>query len=267
MSRQAIGLFDSGLGGLTVARAVRALLPAEQIVYIADSGRCPYGPRPREEVRRFSLELLDRLAGEGVKLVIVACNTATAALMPEWPTHYPFPVLGVIAPGAQAAVAATQNGRIGLVATEGTVKSGAYARIIAELRPGAEVHAQGCPKFVAAVEAGLSQWAPEVVAMAREYISPLVERGIDTLILGCTHFPHLADVIRQTAGPEVRLIDPAAETARQARELLARAGALSADGEEQPRCRFFTTGDPATFVRLGNVLWPGGVPNCEHIDV
>lgn len=264
MSRQAIGLFDSGLGGLTVARAVREIMPGEDIVYIADSGRCPYGPRPQEEVRRFSLQLLDRLAGEGVKLVIVACNTATAALLAEWPTNYPFPVLGVIAPGARAAVAATQNGRIGLLATEGTVRSGAYAQLIAELRPGTEVHAQACPKFVAAVEAGLDQWAPEVVAMAREYVGPLVERGIDTLVLGCTHFPHLTDVIGRTAGPGVRLVDPAAETAREARELLVRVGTLA--GGEGGQCRFFTTGDPATFVRLGNVLWPGGVTNCGHID-
>lgn len=265
MARHGIGLFDSGLGGLAVARAVRELLPGEDIVYIGDTRRCPYGPRPQSEVRRFSLQLLDRLADEGVKLVIVACNTATAALLPEWPTHYPFPVIGVIAPGARAAVAATQNGRIGLLATEGTVRSGAYARFIAELRPGTEVHAQACPRFVAVVEAGLDQWAPEVVAMAGDYVRPLVERGIDTLVLGCTHFPHLAGIIGQTAGPGVRLVDPGAETARAARDMLACAGSLVTEGRGESR--FFTTGDQATFVRLGNVLWPGGVTHCEHIDL
>lgn len=264
MAKQAIGFFDSGLGGLTVARAVRVLMPNEDIIYIGDSGRCPYGPRPAGEVRAFSLQILDQLADHGVKLAIVACNTATAALMPEWPAGYSFPVLGVIAPGAQAAASATRNGRVGLIATEGTVKSGAYARVIADLNPGARVFGQGCPKFVAAVEAGRDQWSPEVVAAAKEYVTPLKDYGIDTLILGCTHFPHLAGVIGQTAGAGVTLVDPAEETARQARDLLARAGTLAGSGEKASS-RFFTSGDVETFIRLGNILWPGGVEDCSHI--
>lgn len=267
MTKQAIGFFDSGLGGLTVARAVRNLMPAEDIIYIGDSGRCPYGPRPANEVRRFSLEILDRLADYGVKLAIVACNTATAALMTDWPTTYPFPVLGVIAPGAQAAAAASRNGRIGLVATEGTVKSGAYARAIAGLNPDAVVIGQGCPKFVDAVEAGVDQWSPGVVAAAREYVAPVAAQGVDTLILGCTHFPHLAGVIADVAGQGVRLVDPAEETARQAWVMLTESGKLAAPDGSRPTSRFFTSGDAGTFVRLGNVLWPGGVPGCEHIEV
>lgn len=265
MSKQPIGFFDSGLGGLTVARAVSELLPGEDLVYIGDSGRCPYGPRPADEVRRFSLQILDRLAAEHVKLAIVACNTATAALMAAWPTAYPFPVLGVIGPGARAAVAATRTGRIGLVATEGTVRSGAYAQAISELNGDAQVFGQGCPKFVAAVEAGLSQWAPEVVAAAQEYIGPLLGQGIDTLILGCTHFPHLAGVIGQVAGPGVTLVDPAGEVAAEARSLLAAAGQLAPADGRAPLRRFYTSGDPEVFVKLGNVLWPDGVPDCQQI--
>lgn len=273
MSQAAIGVFDSGLGGLTVARVVRDQLPGERIVYLADSGRCPYGPRSQRQVREFSIEILDRLAERGVKLAIVACNTATAALMePAWPTHYPFPVLGVIAPGARAAVTATRNGRIGLLATEGTVRSGAYGRAIVALRPTAEVFAQGCPRLVAAVEAGLDQRDPEVVAAVAEYVQPLVDQGIDTLILGCTHFPHLANVIAAATGPGVTLVDPAGETVREARMLLQAAGEAAVGDETlSPLVAtadlFLTSGDVETFVRLAGIFWPGAVHAGQHIEL
>lgn len=279
MVQARIGIFDSGLGGLTVARVLRDQLPDAPIVYFADSGRCPYGPRPAMQVRTFSLEILDLLAGYDVALTIVACNTATAALaQPEWPHEYTFPVLGVIEPGARAAVAATQNGRIGLLTTEGTMRSGAYERAIHRLRPEAMVCGQGAPKLVTAVEAGLGQRDPRVIAAVREYVAPLVGQGIDTLVLGCTHFPHLAGIIGEIAGPTVTVVDPAGETARQAKALLASgldaATTERTDSDAAAMVRspaaadlFLTSGDAGTFCRLAGTFWPGVVTQCQHIEM
>lgn len=276
MLQARIGIFDSGLGGLTVARVLRDQLPDAPIVYFADSGRCPYGPRPGTQVRTFSLEILDLLANHGVSLAIVACNTATAALAePEWPQAHPFPVLGVIEPGARAAVAATQNGRIGLLTTEGTLRSGAYERAIRRLRPASVVCGQGAPKLVTAVEAGLEQRDPRVIAAVREYVAPLVGQGIDTLVLGCTHFPHLASIIGEIAGPTVTLVDPAGETVRQAKALLASghdaaatdSGAAAAVRSPRAPDLFLTSGDAGTFCRLAGTFWPGVVSECQHVEM
>jgi glutamate racemase len=247
-----IGVFDSGVGGLTVARALMDLLPDERIVYYGDTARGPYGPRNLDEVRRFSSEIVAHLADEDVKLVVAACNTATAAALdPTRPADvaFPVPVVGVIEPAVRSAVAATRNGRVGVIGTRGTVASRSYDRAIGAIAPGVELHARACPRFVELVEAGRIS-DPEVLEVAEGYLAPLKAAGVDTLILGCTHYPLLTGVLSYVMGPEVRLVSSAEETARRVFALLMDAGALAAG----PRAahRFIASGDGAGFAALAN---------------
>ncbi|MCG0239640.1 MAG: glutamate racemase [Firmicutes bacterium] len=266
MPQRPIGFFDSGEGGLTVARAVAELLPGEEILYACDSAHFPYGPRPLPEVRRFFLRFAQFFADQGCKLVVIACNTATAAvLLSGPPPELPLPVLGVVEPGARAAVAATRNGRIGVVATQATVGAGVYPRVIAGLAPGARVVQQACPVLVTLAEQGVVE-SPEVREEVRRCLEPLLAEGIDTLVLGCTHLPHMQKVIGEVVGPEVRLVDPGMATAREVREYLARRGLLN-PAASGGRLRFYTTGDPDRFVRVARLLWPGRVHRADHLPL
>jgi glutamate racemase len=245
-----IGVFDSGVGGLTVARALMDLLPDERITYLGDTARGPYGPRPLDEVRTFSTGIIDHLAAQGTKLVVAACNTATAAIDPARGAvlDFPVPVVGVIDPAARSAVAATRSGRVGVIGTVGTVESGAYDRAVAAVDPGVELISQACPRFVDLVERGRTTDA-EVRDAAETYLRPLVDAGVDTLILGCTHYPLLTGVLSYVMGPEVVLISSAEETARRVFARLVDEGALSPGGGTAAH-RFIATGDGAAFSRL-----------------
>ena len=265
MERLPIGVFDSGLGGLTVAREIARALPHESILYLGDTARCPYGPRDLAEVRRFVLEIGSWLTHRGVKLIVVACNTATAAGLALAQRAFDVPVIGVVEPGARAAVMATVNRRVGVIGTVGTIESGAYSRAVRALDAGVTVFSAATPRFVDIVEEGLRRgpgpletWMsetaevfirPSFFEIGRDYLDPLKRSGIDTLVLGCTHFPLLSASIQQVVGPSVRLISSAEETAREVAETLERRGQLI--GEAEPQYRFATTGDPEEFARLG----------------
>lgn len=251
-------MFDSGVGGLTVARALMDLLPDERLVYFGDTARGPYGPRDLDEVRRFTAEIVAYLAAQDTKLVVAACNTATAAALspaPEALRDLPVPVLGVIAPAVAAAVKATRNGRIGVIGTVGTIASGSYDAAITGAAPEVKLFSQACPRFVDLVELGRVTDA-EVLDIAREYLAPLVAAGVDTVILGCTHYPLLTGVLSYTLGPEVVLVSSAEATARAVFGHLVDGGLLAdggVPGGSQPAGgpreahRFVVSGDGHAF--------------------
>lgn len=244
-----IGVFDSGLGGLTVARAILDRLPDERLIYFGDTARLPYGPKSPDTVRRYSREIGSYLVGEGVKAIVIACNTATAHALAALRAELPVPVLGVIEPGARAAVSASASGNIGVLGTAGTVRSGAYERAIRELSPSVRILSQPCPLFVPLVEEGwTSHEATRLVAA--EYLAPLIAAGVDALVLGCTHYPNLRPVLEDIAGPRVTLVDSARETASELARVLAE-HRLAAPAASEPRHRFVASDDPAQFLRLG----------------
>jgi glutamate racemase len=225
-----IGMFDSGVGGLTVARAVIDLLPHEDLVYFGDTARCPYGPRPPKEVRAFALEIMDALVEEGVKIVVIACNSAASTALDEARRRYDLPLLSVIEPGIKAAVAATRNRSIGVIGTEATVQSGSYDRALAETKFNATLSSQACPRFVEFVEQG-DTTSEELLKTAESYLAPLKQTGVDTLILGCTHYPLLAGVIQYVMGEDVVLVSSAEATAAEVYGLLRATAALNSSVE------------------------------------
>ncbi len=245
-----IGVFDSGLGGLTVVRAIMDTLPGESIVYFGDTARYPYGPRPLEETRGFAVEIARHLVGQDVKLVVVACNTATAAAFDDVAEAVPVPVVGVIEPAVRAATRATRNGRVGLIATEATVRSRAYERALLALDPDrtVELIPQACPRFVEFVERG-DTTSDEVLAAARSYLALLGVAGVDTLILGCTHYPLLRGAIQHVMGEDVLLLSSAEETASAVYEALTTNGAIREEGG-RPEHRFESSGNPGRFAEL-----------------
>lgn len=245
----AIGMFDSGVGGLTVARAVLDQLPGERLLYIGDTSNTPYGPRPVQEVRRLALNVMDELVDSGVKMLVIACNTASAAVLHDARSRYTrgkgVPVVEVIHPAARAAARVTRNGRIGLIATQGTVDSHAYADALSAV-PGISLFSQPCPRFVELAESGTTT-GPEVMATAEESLAPVKAAGVDTLILGCTHYPLLAGPISYVMGEEVTLVTSSQETAKDVYRELARRNLLRAPGAPAPGHEFRSTGDPDSF--------------------
>jgi glutamate racemase len=243
-----IGIFDSGFGGLTVARAVLDQLPHESVVYFGDTARAPYGPRPIAETRRFALECLDRLVDHGVKLLVIACNTASAAVLHDARERYDLPVIEVIRPAVRRAAAATRTGRVGVISTLGTHQSQAYVDAFAAA-PQIEVVSQPCPRFVEFVEAGVTG-GKELLDVARGYLEPVVARDVDTLVLGCTHYPLLTGVISYVMGDGVTLVSSAEETAKDVYRVLADGDLLRPDDLPAPTLAFSTTGDADQFRRL-----------------
>ena len=244
-----LGVFDSGIGGLTVARALFAQLPRESVIYFGDTARVPYGPKSPDTVRRYGAEIQAYLLHRGVKALVVACNTITAHALEYLREHAPVPVVGVIEPGARAAVQAAPGGRIGVIGTAGTVASGAYERAIRALRPDAQVTAVACPLFVPFVEEGWFDH-PAAELVAREYLAPLQRAGVSVLVLGCTHYPLLKPLLARVMGPGVKLIDSAEETANAvARELSSRG--LEAPSGFAPRHRFVVSDDEPRFRTVG----------------
>lgn len=249
MNNAPLGVFDSGIGGLTVAHAIFERLPAESVVYFGDTARVPYGPKSPETVRRYSGEILQYLLGRGVKMVVVACNTSTAHALDDLRRRSPVPVIGVIEPGAKAAVRATTSGRIGVIGTAGTIASGAYERAIKALRPDAAVISQACPLFVPLVEEGWFEH-PATELVAREYLEPLRAAGIDVLVLGCTHYPLLKPLLGRVLGPAVRLIDSAEETAAAVAREIDSGGLATADSKHVTH-EFVVSDDEPRFRSVG----------------
>ncbi|GAB3914259.1 glutamate racemase [Microlunatus endophyticus] len=248
-----IGIFDSGFGGLTVARAVMDQLPNEDIVYLGDTARSPYGEQPIADVREFTLECLDHLVGLGVKALVIACNSGSAATLRDARERYDVPVIEVILPAARRAVATTRNGRIGVICTEATAHSMAYDDAFA-VAPGVELFTAACPKFVPYVEAGITG-GPELLAAAEDYLAPLRAAGIDTLVLGCTHYPLLTGVLSVVLGDGVSLVSSAAACADSVYSELSADG-LTHNEPREARHTFLTTGNPESFSRLGRRLIP-----------
>ncbi|HVB07159.1 MAG TPA: glutamate racemase [Acidimicrobiales bacterium] len=266
MDDRPIGIFDSGFGGLTVARALIDLLPEEQVVYVGDSARYPYGPRSAEEVAKFSAEIVEHLVvHEGVKMVVVACNTASAVALDELRFSYSVPVLGVIEAGLRSAALATRNGRVGVIGTVGTISSGAYQRAAATLRIGAEVHLAACPGFVEFVERGEID-TDQVHVLAERLLSPLATLDIDTLLLGCTHYPFLARTIADVMGRDVVLVSSAEETAFDVRSILQATG-LGRRGERTTEHRFLSSGDVGWFAEMGSRLLGPELHHAEHLPL
>ncbi len=258
-----IGVFDSGIGGLTVVRALRRLLPDEAILFFGDTARVPYGPKSAETVRRFALEDAGFLVSRGVKMIVVACNTVSSVALPDLVRRVPHPVVGVVEPGARAAAAGSRSGRIGVIGTRGTVASEAYPKSIRARRPDARVEQAACPLFVPLVEEGWTM-GPVALAVAREYLEPLRASGIDTLVLGCTHYPLLAAVIASVMGAGVTLVDTAEETARDVRDLLAaRDLAASRRGED----RFVVSDIPHRFEDEARAFLGEALPRVERVGV
>jgi glutamate racemase len=249
MNRAPIGIFDSGLGGLTVAREIFSHLPHDATIYFGDTARVPYGPKSPDTVRRYSREILDWLVRQQVKAVVVACNTSTAHALETLTAASPVPVIGVVRPGARAAVRAAPEGPIGVIGTAGTVASGAYVRAIQADAPGREVLQQACPLFVPFVEEGWFEH-PAVELVARDYLAPLQRAGVRVLVLGCTHYPLLKPLLRRVLGPEVTLIDSAEETARAVAGALREAGLEAPEGSA-PAHRFAVSDDPERFLTVG----------------
>ncbi len=263
MDPRPIGVFDSGVGGLTVLHECLVTMPAEDFVYLGDHARLPYGPRPLGEIRRFAHEIAAYLEGQGVKLIVVACNAATSAALPALQESLAVPVVGVIAPEAAAAVRATRNRRIGLLATQATVTAGRYEALVHALDAGARVTSVACPRLVPLIEAG-----EQTVDAVREYAAPLRAAGCDTVILGCTHYPLIRPVLQRVFGRDVTLVFSADETAAEVADTLARKGWERESGDGRlGECRFLTTGDPGLFRSLGERFLQLPLDDVERVSV
>lgn len=248
MAAQPIGVFDSGIGGLTVVAALRALLPNESIFYVGDTARVPYGGKSAATVQRYSQEIAGMLLKEEAKTVVVACNTASALALAGLEETLPVTVTGVILPGARAAIAKTENGHIGVIGTRATIGSGAYERALRSLSPEAKITARACPLLVPLIEEGWleSRVTDEII---REYLAPLMEQGVDTLVLGCTHYPLLRNAIARVAGEKIALVDSAQNCALAVRDLLEREN-LRAPASDHGALRVVLTDPPDAFLRV-----------------
>jgi glutamate racemase len=260
-----IGIFDSGVGGLTVLKELLVQLPGESTVYLGDTARVPYGVRSPETVRRYSFENTRFLVGRGIKLLVVACNTVSAVSLDAIRGSVSVPVVGVIEPGAKAAVAATKTKKIGVIGTDATVRSGSYARAITSIDPSVEVFSLACPLFVPLVEEGWTE-GPVVELTAARYLAELKDTGIDTLVLGCTHYPLLKEVLSAAMGPGVRLIDSAVETAAETKVILESLG-LRNPGSGQVRRTFCVTDAPEKFMRVGERFLCRRLDHLEQVNL
>lgn len=261
-----IGVFDSGIGGLTVVREILRQLPHEDVIYFGDTARVPYGPKSPETVTRYAHEITAFLQHEGVKAVVVACNTATAHAIESLRDTFTLPIVGVIDPGARAAVRSSPAEQIGVIGTLGTITSGAYERAIHAVNPGARVVARPCPLFVPFVEEGwLEHEATALVA--HEYLTPLAQSGIDTLVLGCTHYPLLKPVIARAVGPDIHLIDSAEETAAELARLLEERALQHPGRDDAPKLRFIASDVPEQFRRVGQRFLGSTIHAVETITL
>ena len=263
-NKQPIGVFDSGLGGLTVVKQLQRILPNEYLVYFGDTARIPYGTKSKWLIQRFAMEDALFLLDFNIKILVVACNTASSSALPVLQDRLDIPVVGVVEPGAHAAVAATRNKKIGVIGTSATIASGSYARSIKALMPQAEIFNQACPLLVSLVEEG---WLDDEVTVLtlKKYLKPLMEARVDTIILGCTHYPLLEPVIRRIVGPEVTLIDSGKETAKAVQQILKDHQLLNPDskkGEDQ----YFVSDSPEAFAKVGSLFLGKPLPGVKRVD-
>ncbi len=265
MSNAPIGIFDSGVGGLTVARAILDQLPHESILYIGDTARGPYGPRPLAEVRDFSLETLDFLVEQGGKALVIACNTASAAMLRDARERYSVPVIEVIQPAVRRAVAATRTGKVGVIGTRATIDSQAYLDAFAAA-PQLQITSTACPKFVEFVERGETS-GEAITQVAREYLQPMIDADVDTLVLGCTHYPLLTGVISYVMGNGVSLVSSAEETAKDLYRVLVEGSLLRDSGAPAPTHRFLATGDAKAFEGLARRFLGPEVGSVQHQEL
>jgi glutamate racemase len=265
MDPRAVGVFDSGMGGLTVLHECLVTMPHEDFVYLGDAARLPYGPRPLGELRRFSREIAGYLEQEGVKLIVAACNSATSAALPELQTRLAVPIVGVLTPEAHAAVQATRKRRVGLLATQATVASGRYEELVRTLDAGVRVVPVACPRLVPLIESD-DPFGADTVAAVREYAAPLKAAGVDTVILGCTHYPLIRPIFQRVFGRDVTLAFSAEETAREVAETLARKRIENAAGREGVY-RFLTTGEPELFRSTGARFLQLPIAEVEHVTI
>ncbi len=289
-----IGIFDSGYGGLTVLRDIIATLPREKTIFVGDSAHFPYGPKNVEDLKRYVFGICQYLVGRGCKLIVIACNTASAAALRDAQKRFDVPVIGVVEPGSRAAVHATRNRRIGIIATEGTVASGAYERAIQNLDMGIEVFSKACPRFVDIAEAGIQfQYSKRVLNacnpndqiivsncgvldgeagklyenIAEEYLGALKVAGVDTLVLGCTHFPLIEQLIAKCMGDDVVLVSSAEETAHEVLDILTRRGQLN-DGQTEPSHEYLTTGENVSeFNNFGSIVMGPNLEGVSHLAI
>jgi glutamate racemase len=260
-----IGIFDSGVGGLTVARAILDQLPNESTLYIGDTARGPYGPRPLAEVREFALETMDYLVEQGVKAIVIACNTASAAMLRDARERYSVPVVEVIQPAVRRAVAATRSGNIGVIGTRATIESKAYLDAFAAA-PQLEITSIACPLFVEFVERGETS-GEEITKIARQYLAPVMDAKVDTLVLGCTHYPLLTGVISYVMGEGVTLVSSAEETAKDLYRTLVENGLLRNQSSTPATHRFLATGDAKAFESLARRFLGPEVTHVEHQEL
>lgn len=263
-----IGVFDSGVGGLTVAREIMRQIPNERIVYFGDTARVPYGSKSKETVTRYSRQIVRFLRTQEVKAIVVACNTASAYALDEIEKEIDIPIIGVVKPGAKVASDATKNGKIGVIGTEATIGSQIYSRYIKEINPGAEVLGKACPLFVPLVEEGLLH-DPVTDEIAMRYLSGLIDSGIDTLILGCTHYPLIRSTVGKVVGENVTLVNPAYETARELCQLLDRENMLNETKPElgSNQYQFFVSDAAEKFIRFANSIIKYGILSAKVINI
>jgi glutamate racemase len=259
----AIGVFDSGVGGLTVLHAIVQALPHEDTVYLGDTGRYPYGTKSPETITQFSIENVEFLVARGIKLLVVACNSASAVALDAIRARFAIPVVGVIEPGARAAVARSRAGRVGVIGTDATIGSGAYTRALRALAPALEIMVRPCPLFVPLAEEGWTE-GPIATQVVDTYLGSLAHSGIDTLILGCTHYPLLRPLIATVMGEAVAIVDSAEETAREVARCVRDEGLASSSG--RGRTSFFVTDVPERFVRLGQRFFGAAIQSAVRIE-
>ena len=263
-----IGMFDSGVGGLSVLKEVERQLPREEVVYFADTARLPYGGRPPNEIVRFNYEIFNYLISAGCKAVIMACGTSSAIAYPIMKEHYKMPIISLIEPGSGAAVRATENGKIGVIATQATIDSSAYQRTIKKMKKDVEVTGVACPLFVPLIEGGFTE-AEETRRVAAQYLKPLIKAGIDTLVLGCTHYPHLIKILREIAGIKIRFIDPAEEAVAETKKILHAKGLASskAPGEINEKYHFYVSGSAIQFQDAGSRIFGKPIHNVKQVTL
>jgi len=260
-----IGVFDSGLGGLTVVKELMAQLPNENIVYFGDTARLPYGTRSRETIIKYSIQCIRFLLTQNIKAVVIACNTASSMALETVKEVFDLPIIGVVEPGAAHAVKATRNGKVGIIGTEATVQSGSYARAIARLNPGIHTRSVACSLFVPIVEEG---WSDTRIAylVAERYLAPLKEWGADTLILGCTHYPLLMNTISKVMGPHVTLINPAVSTVHEVKRILEQGDMLN-DNHNQPQYRYYVSDFSQKFKQIGSRFLNREIIYAGKVDI
>ena len=265
MSNSPIGIFDSGVGGLTVARAIIDQLPNESTIYIGDTARGPYGPRKIAEVREFSLEIIEFLVKRGCKAIVIACNTASSAMLRDARERFQVPIIEVIQPAARRAVAATRSGKVGVIGTNATIDSGSYLDAFAAA-PQLQITSKACPRFVEYVERGETTGA-EITAIAREYLAPMIDAKVDTLVLGCTHYPLLTGVISYVMGEGVTLVSSAEETAKDLYRVLVEKNLLRESSNSAPSHEFLATGDSHQFEVLARRFLGPEVTKVQHQEL